>query len=104
MLTLTFPINEPLEGTGTSDGEQQEGRGGCGEDGKKKRPAASDGGGAVEGAGGCSVQALSLLLLLASVQSVTRIRSKLSGWMMRLPSAGPAHREQLPPLETCLAQ
>lgn len=70
----------------------------------KKRPAASDGGGAVEGGGGCSVRALSLLLLLASVQSVTRIRSKLSGWMMRLPSAGPAHREQLPPLETCLAQ
>lgn len=36
VLTLTFPINEPLEGTGTGDAEQQEGRGGCGERGEKK--------------------------------------------------------------------
>lgn len=37
VLTLTFPINEPLEGTGTGDAEQQEGRGGCGEHGEKKK-------------------------------------------------------------------
>lgn len=83
-LTLTFPINEPLEGFHTG---RKQGR-------KVVRRGTAGSGGLV----GWLHPVQSLSLPSVPVQSLTRIRSKLSDWMMQLLSAGLGHAEHLPPL------